>query len=166
MFSAVPRTARVLAVTCLLALIACTQTSAPTAPPTDMRASNEASVRADVEGFKSAIGRRDVERILSFFAEDGWQLPPNGPIARTAAERRAVWMVLANLPISQDAVDVADRIDIAESGDLAVQYGQFRQVMVDGKGNFKSLPQKFITSWRKQPDGSWKISASMASVEN
>jgi ketosteroid isomerase-like protein len=166
MYSSTLGMARVFAVACILSLAACTQPSAPAPKPADTRAANEASVRAAVESFKSAISRRNVDGILSFYASDGWQLPQNGPIARTDEERRTLWKALAGLPIAQDAVDVADRIDLADSGDLAVQYGEFRQVMVDGKGNFKSLPQKFITSWRKQPDGSWKITASMATVEN
>ena len=166
MFSSAPGTARVFTVACLLALMACTAPSAPTPKPEDTSAAVEASVRIAVERFKSAISRRDVESILTFYAADGWQLPQNGPIARTDQERRALWTTLAALPIAQDAVDVADRIDVAASGDLAVQYGEFRQVTVDGKGNFKSIPQKFITSWLKQPDGDWKISASMATVEN
>jgi ketosteroid isomerase-like protein len=166
MLPAAIRTARLSAASCLLALLACTQSNAPTPQPRDVRASAETDVRAAVENFKSAISRRDVDQILSFYASDGWQLPQNGPIARTDAERRALWTALTNLPIAQDAVDVADRIDIAESGDLAVQYGEFRQVVADGKGNFKSMPQKFITSWRRLPGGGWRISASMASVEN
>ncbi len=166
MYSSTLATARLLTVTCLFTLVACAQTTTPASQPADTRAANETSVRAAVERFKSAISRRNVDGILTFYASDGWQLPQNGPIARTEAERRALWTTLAGLPLAQDAVDVADRIDMAESGDLAVQYGEFRQVMVDGKGNFKSIPQKFVTSWRKQPDGSWKISASMATVEN
>ena len=163
-----PAAARVILPACLLLLLAaCTQSAAPAAPKTtDSRASGEEAVRAAVERFKIAIGKRDVDRILSFYTTDGWQLALNGPIARTDEERRAFWKGMDALPISQDAVDVSDRIELAESGDLAVQYGEFRQFWSDGKGNFKSVPQKFMTTWRKQADGSWKVSASMATVAN
>jgi ketosteroid isomerase-like protein len=158
-------TIRVLAVTCLLTLVACTQANAPTAQLKDVRPAREVDVRAAVEDFKSAISRRDVDKILTFYAADGWQIPPSGEIARTDAERRALWTAITSLPIAQDAIDVADRIDMAESGDLAVQYGEFRQVMFDGKGNYKSLQQKFVTSWRRQSNGIWKITVSMATVD-
>ena len=155
------------AITMLLALAACAQSTAPPAPVAkDLRTPAEADVRAAVESFKKAITARDVDRILAFYASDGWQLPQNGPIAQTESDRRALWTVLTHLPIAQDAVDVSDRIDVADSGDLAVQYGEFRQETVDAKGSFKSVPQKFITAWRRQADGTWKISASMASVLN
>jgi ketosteroid isomerase-like protein len=28
------------------------------------------------------------------------------------------------------------------------------------------VPQKFMNTWRKQQDGSWKVSASMSTVKN
>ena len=150
----------------LLALAACTQSTPSKPPPVDTLAADEASVRGASERFRSAIGIRDVDRILSFYMADGWQLAESGAIARTADERRAFWKAIEALPIASDIVDVADRIEVARSGDLAVQYGEFRQVITDGKGNFSSVPQKFVNTWRKQPDGSWKVSASMATVRN
>ena len=165
MYSATLGTARALAAACLLTLLACTQSNTPTSQPKDLRTSSETDVRAAVESFKIAISKRNIDKILGFYAVDGWLLPPSGRIARTDAERRVLWTQLEALPVSQDAIDVEDRIDVAESGDLAVQYGEFRQVMADGSGNVRSIPQKFVTCWRRQPDGSWKISASMATIE-
>jgi ketosteroid isomerase-like protein len=154
------------AVTCLLMLVACTKSSTPAAPTTGSRAAAELGLRHAVEDFRSAINKRDLNRILDFYAPDGWQLAENGSIARTDAERRRYWQAIEALPIAQDIVDVTDRIELAASGDLAVQYGEFRQVFTDGKGGFKSVPQKFINSWRKGPAGQWQVIVSMATVVN
>ena len=161
-----PAAVRITLPCCVLLLAACAQPAAPAPQSKDTRAATEETVRATVERFKIAIGKRDVDRILSFYTADGWQLALNGPIARTDDERRTFWKGMDALPISQDAVDVSDRIELADSGDLAVQYGEFRQFWSDGKGNFKSVPQKFMTTWRRQADGTWKVSASMATVSN
>jgi ketosteroid isomerase-like protein len=150
----------------MLTLNACTQAPAPAASVADTRIADEASIRNAVEKFKNAIGGHDLDTIASFYADDGWQLAENGPIARTAADRRNYWQQIDALPIASDIVDVADRIEVARSGDVAVQYGEFRQILSDKTGATRSVPQKFITAWRKQPDGSWKVSASMTTVRN
>jgi ketosteroid isomerase-like protein len=148
----------------LLALGACSQPAATVQQAVESPAAEEAKVRATAEKFKTAIGTHDVEAIVSFYTADGWQLPEVGNIARTADELRAFWRAVEALPIANDIVDVADRVEVARSGDLATQYGEFRQVVTDSAGNFTSVPQKFVNIWRKQPDGSWKVSASMATV--
>jgi ketosteroid isomerase-like protein len=150
----------------MLALTACTQSTAPAPTAQSSHAAAQASVRQAADDFKSAINKRDLEKIMSFYAPDGWQLTEKGPIARTEAERRAFWQAIEALPIAQDIVDVADRIEVAASGDVAVQYGEFRQVFTDSNGTFKSVPQKFMNSWHKAADGQWKVTASIATVVN
>jgi ketosteroid isomerase-like protein len=107
-----------------------------------------------------------VDRILTFYTTDGWQMTQSGQIARTEAERRAFWQAIQALPVAFNIVDVTGRIEVARSGDLAVQIGEYRQQFVKTPGDVKSIPQRFVTSWRKQPDGSWKVSASMATLAN
>jgi ketosteroid isomerase-like protein len=150
----------------LLIVAACTQGTAPVAPTADTHAADSAGVRAAAEKWQAAIGARSIDAILSYYTEDGWQLAQNGPIARNADERRAFWQAISALPVASDIVNVADRVEVAHSGELAVQYGEFRQIISDKTGASTSVPQKFITTWRKQQDGSWKVTASMASVKN
>jgi ketosteroid isomerase-like protein len=150
----------------LLELVACTQAPVPVAQTIDTRAVDEAHLRATVERWKAAISQHYLETILAFYTDDGWQLPENGPIARTAAERREFWEKLETLPIAIQIADVTDRIEVARSGDLAVQYGEYRQIISNKTGATTSVPQNFVTIWRKQPDGTWKVSASMATLKN
>ena len=154
------------AVSVLLALVACSQGGAPSGAEGDSRSGDAAQVRAAAARWESAIGARNLEGILSVYTDDAWQLAEDGPIARTPEERRAFWNSVASLPVANDTVNVSDRITVARSGDLAVQYGEFRQIISDKTGASTSLPQKFINTWRKQPDGSWRVSASMSSVKN
>lgn len=130
------------------------------------RAADAAKIRATAEKWKSAIGRRDIDTVANFYTDDAWVLPEVGEVSRTAQARREYWQAIALLPIVADTVDVADNVEVARSGDLAIQYGEFRQLYADNAGNTSSLPQKFITVWRKQPDSSWKVSANMSTVRN
>ena len=145
---------------------ACQFGSAPVTGTVDDRAVDEAQVRTTAARWEKAIAVHDIEGILSFYTDDGWQLPENGAIARDVDQRRAFWKTIEALPVATDTVDVVDRIEVAESGDLAVQYGEFRQVITDRTGASTSVPQKFVNVWRKDMDGDWKVAASMATVEN
>ena len=150
----------------LLALSACGPGMGPSSSDSDTRSGDAAQVRAAAARWENAIGARNLDAILSFYTDDAWQLAELGPIARTPEERRAFWQAIESLPVANDTVNVSDRITVARSGDLAVQYGEFRQIISDRTGASTSLPQKFINTWRKQADGSWKVSASMSSVKN
>lgn len=150
----------------LLALTACAPGTAPLGSDSDTRSGDAAQVRAAAARWENAIGARNLDAILAFYTDDAWQMAEVGPIARTPEERRAFWKAVESLPVANDTVNVSDRISVARSGDLAVQYGEFRQIISDRTGASTSLPQKFINTWRKQADGSWKVSASMSSVKN
>jgi uncharacterized protein (TIGR02246 family) len=150
----------------LLALIACSQGNTPPGSGSDTRIEDAAQVRAAAAKWENAIGARNLDAILAVYTDDAWQLAELGPIARTPDERRAFWQAVESQPVVNDTVNVADRITVARSGDLAVQYGEFRQIISDKAGASTSLPQKFMNTWRKQADGSWKVSASMSTVKN
>ena len=147
-------------------LIACSQGNMPSMSGSDTRVEDAAQVRSAAARWESAIGTRNIEGILSIYTDDAWQLAEIGPIARTPDERRAFWKSVESQPVANDTVNVSDRITVARSGDLAVQYGEFRQIISDRTGASTSVPQKFMNTWRKQADGSWKVSASMSTVKN
>ena len=147
-------------------IAACQFGSAPVTGTVDDRAVEEANVRTAAARWEKAIAVHDIDGILSFYTDDGWQLPANGAIARDVEQRRAFWKTIEALPVATDTVDVVDRIEVAESGDLAAQYGEFRQIITDRTGASTSVPQKFVNVWRKDADGNWKVAASMATVEN
>jgi ketosteroid isomerase-like protein len=151
---------------CLLSLLACAPNTPPAPVASDTRAADEAAVREISAKRMKAIAARDFDAIESYYADDGWQLPNNGPIARTPEERRAYWKQIEALPIASDGVDVQSRVELAASGDLAVEYGEFRQIITDKTGASTSVPQKFVRVWRKVPGSTWKVSAGMATVEN
>jgi uncharacterized protein (TIGR02246 family) len=130
----------------------------------DTSAQDEAQVRAAAEEWRKAIGARNLDVILGYYAPDAWTVTLDGTVVMTEAGRREFWQSIASMPMVTDTVDVADKIELSMSGELAVQYGQFRQVYADRKGATTSVPQSFMTTWRRMADGSWKVTANMSTV--
>jgi ketosteroid isomerase-like protein len=52
-----------------------------------------------------------------------------------------------------------ERVEVARSGDLAVDYGTFAMIMNDKKGKPMTETEKSVTTWKKQADGKWKVIA-------
>jgi ketosteroid isomerase-like protein len=51
------------------------------------------------------------------------------------------------------------RIEVARSGDLAVEFGTFAMTMNDKKGKPVTENEKYVVTWKKQADGKWKVIA-------
>jgi uncharacterized protein (TIGR02246 family) len=59
---------------------------------------------------------------------------------------------------SFDFTFAADRVDVAASGDLAYARGRFKETYTDAATDKPgSDTGSFITVYKKQPDGSWKV---------
>jgi len=67
--------------------LACKQPPPPSPP--DTRAADERAIREADAAWSQAAAARDVERTLSFLADDGSELPPNGPIVTGKEALRA-----------------------------------------------------------------------------
>jgi ketosteroid isomerase-like protein len=51
----------------------------------------------------------------------------------------------------------ATKIEVARSGDLAYSWGAAKVSVKDKKGKATESTAKYVSVWKKQPDGSWKI---------
>ncbi len=47
--------------------------------------------------------------------------------------------------------------DLMVAGDLAVETGSYQLTMVPKKGKPTPEKGKYLTVWKRQPDGTWKI---------
>jgi ketosteroid isomerase-like protein len=125
-----------------------------TATSLDSRAADEAAIRAQAQAWFAAIAARDLDKTLSFYADDAEYLSPNRPAARTAAARRALWVADYAQPGSDS--ESTDNIEVARSGDLAYQTGKYVATFPDHDGKPVEASGKFVVVWKKQPSGVWK----------
>jgi ketosteroid isomerase-like protein len=144
----------------VVTLAGCGNTTAPPAAATpDTRAQDEMAITSASHDWGEAIEGLNLEKTLSFYAEDAWVYPQNAPVAKTADERRAVWAKFFNTPGAADMQSDIGRIEVAKSGDLAVEFGTFSMTMNDKNGKAITENEKSIVTWKKQPDGQWKVVA-------
>jgi ketosteroid isomerase-like protein len=124
------------------------------APP-DTRAADEASLRAlDTEWSKAAVAK-DLDRSVAYLADDTMMLPPNAPPVNGKEAVRKFWsdmLALPGLALSWQTT----KAEAAKSGDLGYTWGTYEMTVNDAKGNPNTDRGKYLTVWKKQPDGAWK----------
>jgi uncharacterized protein (TIGR02246 family) len=139
------------------ALLAFMWGCAPQAAP-DTREADERAIREiDIEWSK-AMAAKDVERCMSFYADDASVFEPGSPmVTGKDAIRKGLDAFLAVPRLSLSA-KIA-KVVVARSGDLAYTYGTYAMTMNDAKGKPVNDKGKGVTVWGKQPDGKWKVLA-------
>lgn len=142
----------------LLALNFLAACSKQPAAPADTRAADEATIRAASADWSKASQAKDVAKAVSFYADDAMQFPDNGPLVEGKDNIRAGWQKMLTLPgpgLSFSATGVT----VARSGDLAYEYGTYDFATQNKQGTVTDEKGKYITVWKKQADGSWKVAA-------
>ena len=128
------------------------------APQVDVEA-DKAAIRDlnDVQWLNAAQAK-DVDTVLSFWADDGSAFPPNAPIV-TGKEA-----IRARLSEEYSGQDFAfswqtTKVEVSRSGDLAYSHGTYEETVNDREGNPVTNKEKWVTVYEKQPDGTWKVVA-------
>jgi len=142
------RFARLLAAV-LLILPACADAPA-TPPPPDPSVLMEAD-----RAFAAAVAAGGTEAWVSWFAEDGAQIQPGQGEIRG---RDAIRELMAGLDDPNFSLTWEPRrSDIATSGELGWTTGSYVSRGVGKDGELRQVQGRYVTIWRKQADGSWKV---------
>jgi len=146
----------------LLAMTACNPAPpAATAPPD----THDAGVKAitDVETqANSDWAAKNADKLVAFYADDAVLMPPGmEPLKGKDAIKGGINGMLADKALS--LTFKASRIDVAKSGDLGYTQGDYQMTMTDPKTH-KAVKDHgtYVTTYRKQTDGSWKAVADIA----
>src|SRR6185437_450103 len=139
-------------------LAACNTTSQPSAQPAaspDTRAADEAAIRALDADWVKAIASKDLAKATSYYADTAQMFAPNAPAAtgKDAVQKLCAGM----LRLPGFALTFAPfKIEVARSGDLAYETGEYEMTVNDKKGKPQTVKAKYVVVWGKQADGSWK----------
>src|SRR5262249_39258713 len=114
------------------------------------------AVRAADQAWMQVFAAKDLDKSVEFCDENGAVLGSNAPIAngRDAIRKSfAGFFALPNLKISWHP----DRVSTAKSGELGYTTGAYQMTFTDPSG--KTIPDKgkYVTIWKKEADGSWKV---------
>src|SRR5215468_5878085 len=120
---------------------------------------DEKAVREADEQWSKVAGAKDLDKTISFYADDAVVLPPNQAAVTTKDGIRNLWKGF--LDSLTDISWKTTRVETAKSGDMAYLIGTYEMTMKDGTKD----KGKYCEVWKKQADGKWKVSADMFSSD-
>ena len=120
------------------------------------QADETSTLRALQSQWYQDFAARDVARLTAYHASDGVVADPHGLVTGTSAIQ-AMWQAAAADRSTTMRGDIL-RVEISESRDLAYILGRYITTEVDsGTQRLKSDTGTYVSIYRKQRDGSWKI---------
>jgi len=125
---------------------------------------DEQAIRKLDKEWSVAAGSKDVDKTVSFYADDASALPFNAPIANGKDQIRQVWVHLTSLPGFALSFGPT-KIEVAKSGDLAYDVGTFELKTNDAQGNTTTEVGKYTVVWKKQADKQWKAVIDMFNTD-
>lgn len=139
--------ARRLALATVVAILGCSGAAAPAADP---------SVLMDADrAFAGAVAEGGTDAWVSWVAADGAQIVPGAGEIRGRDSIRALMAYLDD-PGTRLTWEPS-RAQIAASGDLGWTTGTYESESVGSDGQVQHGQGRYVTIWRKQDDGSWKV---------
>jgi ketosteroid isomerase-like protein len=97
---------------------------------------------------------KDLAKSVAFCDEQGSMLAPNAPIA---VGKDAIAKLIAD-DLAHDTITWhANKVGVARSGDLGYTSGTTEATFKDASGKTASFKGKYLTVWKKQANGSWKV---------
>ena len=113
------------------------------------KGADEQAVRDADAQWSKAAGAKDLDKTVSFYADDAVVLPPNQAAVTTKDGIRSLWKGLINSVTSVSWT--ATRVEVAKSGDMACLSGTYELTMNDGTKDHG----KYCEVWEKK-GGTWK----------
>ena len=112
----------------------------------------EAAVGAADAAWEKAYSAKSLDKAVAFFDDKASLLWPNMPVVTgKAAVRDAVAKDFAAGNLTWHSNEAG------ASGDLAYTSGTYRSAFKDALGKASVDKGKYLTIWKKQADGSWKV---------
>jgi uncharacterized protein (TIGR02246 family) len=156
---------KALAILCGATVIALTITACTSAPPPAPPDTHDADVKAinDLETeWNQSYATKDADKISSYYADDAVLMVPgedamHGKDAIHAGYKQMVADPAMSLKFH------ADRVEVAKSGEMAYSAGKYELTATDS-ATHKVINDhgSYVTTYRKQADGSWKAVADIA----
>jgi ketosteroid isomerase-like protein len=118
-------------------------------------ADSSALLKAD-EAFDAATAAQGLKGFASFLADDVATLRPDKPIITGKGAMTALWIPLLsnpNLVIRWKPLMAS----VSAGGDLGYTVGTYEITGKDEQEKHVVATGKYVTIWRKQDDGSWKV---------
>lgn len=125
------------------------------APVFDRAEEIHALMEADRD-FARATAEQGAEGWAAHFVENGLMFPAGDPIVEgRSAIREAMEPAFSTEGYALTWEPL--HAEVAGSGDLGYTYGRYERTVMDERGRSQTSVGKYVTLWRKEPDGRWKV---------
>lgn len=138
---------------------------------TQEQASNSDTRDTDLEAIKSADAawaqisiNKDWEGSYAYFTSDAVSLVPHAPIAEGIEAIRGVFDQMQGLPGFALSWKTAS-VEVSSSGDLGYSFGSYELSFDGADGAPVTDIGKYMTVWKKQADGAWKVALDMFNTD-
>jgi ketosteroid isomerase-like protein len=120
------------------------------------------AIRAADAAWLKVYAAKDLAKSVAFCDEQGSMLAPNAPIA---IGKDAIAKAIASDFANDNITWHANKVGVARSGDLGYTSGTYEDTFKDASG--KGVPDKgkYLTVWKKEADGSWKVLFDMSNSD-
>jgi ketosteroid isomerase-like protein len=122
----------------------------------------EANIRAATIEWSVASKAKDVDKAVSFYADDAIEFVDKAPAAVGKANIRKVWQAMLTLP-GPGLTFATTEVEVAHSGEIAWEHGTYNLATAEKDGKVTDEKGKYVVVWKKQFDGSWKV---VADIDN
>ena len=142
-----------------LTLLACAQQTTPVAE-------EATAIEADVAAFEAVVldtwvtwsatvNAGDVDGWIALWDDDGVQMPPNAPAVHgKPAIRETASGVFLSVDFEEFTIN---NEEVQVFGDIRFALGNYSFVTLKAEGDPVPYEGKYMTIFKRQPDGSWKV---------
>jgi uncharacterized protein (TIGR02246 family) len=131
---------------------------------TDTLGAEVQSIRELERRAREAAEAKDLDRYVSFYAADAVLFWPGRPMVRGRAAIREFMQALLSMPAFSLSFETVE-VHVSRAGDLAYSYGTNRVSLVGPNGKRVTDRGKYLTVYRKQADGTWKVVADIGNSD-
>lgn len=131
-------------------------------PDEAMLKAEENNIRqTDMEWSQSA---KNLDDYMAYFLDDAKVMESNQPIATGKEAIKTMFSPMYDLPGFSITFEPI-LVEVANSGDFAYSIGTYKLTVNDSTGMPMVDNGKYLTIWKKQADGSWKVAADMSNSD-
>jgi len=123
------------------------------------------TIKADETKWNQQFKSKDTEGLVDHYTDDAFFAAPGVAAGEGSTAIRQAYANASTDP-AFELQFASDKIDVADSGDLAYARGKFTEQYTDKKtGKVMSDSGAYITVYKKQSDGSWKAVEDFAAAD-
>ncbi len=121
----------------------------------DIEAERASLLEADRAWGQAASEGTDVERMVAGWTDDARLWAPGEPVVegkQALREMVAASMEIPGFSVSWEPLDA----EVAPGGGMGYTTGRNRFTVPGEDGNLMTIEGRYVTVWRKEPDGAWR----------